>query len=65
MDKEMNKDSLDLAKQILDLYSQNVEKSSGQISKDSLSIPLYFNTADEMHKVHDVFYVENFGIVLR
>lgn len=62
---ENKADSYDISQKILKLYSQNVDKSSGQMNKDSLTIPLYFNTVNEMHKVQDVFYIENFGIVLR
>jgi len=58
-------DSLDIAKQILQIYSENANKSSGQINKDAMNIPLYFNTDNDMHKIYEVFYIENFGIVLR
>lgn len=58
-------DAYDISKQILELYSANVNKSSGEISKNSLTIPLYYNTDNTMHKIYEVFYVEDFGIVLR
>lgn len=41
-------DAYDLAKQILELYSKNVNKSSGEITKHDLSIPLVYENCSEV-----------------
>ena len=57
-------DSYDIAKKILELYSANVNKSSGEIMKNSLTIPLYFQYDDVLYEVDSADFDERFGIVL-
>ena len=57
-------DSYDIAKKILELYSANVNKSSGEISKNSLTIPLYYKHQGFVYEVTSVGFDEKFGIVL-
>lgn len=57
-------DSLDIAKKILELYSANVNKSSGEISKNSLTIPLFYKHQGFVYEIYSVDFDERFGIVL-
>ncbi len=59
-------DSYEIAQQILKLYQQHANKSSGEISKNNLEIPLFFETPDDfIHQITTVLYDEKFGIILK
>jgi hypothetical protein len=60
-------DSYDIAKSILNLYQENVDKSSGEMNKDKLIVPLFFDSIEDgkMFEIEDVFFVEGYGIILR
>lgn len=50
-------DSYEVARKILELWSNNCNKSSGKLNKDDLSIPIYFKDF-EFHSfltINDVY----------
>ena len=57
-------DSLDIANKILQLYQQNVDKSSGSINKNNLQINLYIKNGDKLQIVTDIEYINNIGIII-
>ncbi len=57
-------DSLDIANKILQLYQQNVDKSSGSINKNNLQINLYIKNGDKLQLVTNIEYINNVGIII-
>jgi len=57
-------DSLDIANKILQLYQQNVDKSSGSINKNNLQINLYIKNGDKLQLVTNIEYINNIGIII-
>ena len=59
-------DSLEVAQQIIQLYQQHVNKSSGEMNKDDLKVPIVFNAPDgAFYDIDDVSYVSGIGIILQ
>ena len=58
-------DSYDIAKKILELYSANVNKSSGEISKNSMLMPLWLKSGSNYYLIEDVTFEPDVGIVLK
>lgn len=58
--------SLEVAQQIIQLYQQHVNKSSGEMNKDDLKVPIVFNAPDgTFYDIDDVSYVSGIGIILQ
>ena len=57
-------DSLDIANKILQLYQQNVDKSSGSINKNNLQVNLYIKNNDKLQLVTNIEYINNVGIII-
>ena len=57
-------DSLDIANKIIQLYQQNVDKSSGSINKNNLQINLYIKNNDKLQLVTNIEYINNVGIII-
>lgn len=57
-------DSLDIANKILQLYQQNVDKSSGSINKNNLQLNLYIKNGDKLQLVTNIEYINNVGIII-
>ena len=58
-------DSYDIAKKILTLYSENVNKSSGEIMKNSMLMPLWLKSGSNYYLIEDVTFEPDVGIVLK
>ena len=58
-------DSYEIAKKILTLYSTNVNKSSGEIMKNSMLMPLWLKSGSNYYLIEDVTFEPDVGIVLK
>lgn len=57
-------DAYEIGKKILEIYSANVDKSSGEINKNSMSMPIYTQVNDSLIRIHSVTYEKDVGVVL-
>ena len=57
-------DAYDIAHQILSLWSDNANKSSGMINKHDLFIPLVIKHNNEYHNITDITHDSDRGIVM-
>ena len=57
-------DAYVIGHKILELYSANVDKSSGEINKNSMVMPIYAQVDDSLIRIHSVTYEKDVGVVL-
>ena len=58
-------DAYEISKKILILYSENVNKSSGEIMKNSMLMPLWLKSGSNYYLIEDVTFEPDVGIVLK
>ena len=58
-------DSYEVSQEIMKLYQKHVNKSSGEINKDDLKVPIFFFDSNwDYTTIGNISFVEGVGIIL-